>query len=206
MARRSARPSPSSIPAFMMKNPVMFVVEVVAALTTVIFIRDWVNGGEHLGFTFQIIVWLWFTVLFANFAEAVAEGRGKAQAGRLRQTREETKAKLIVDERTAFTVPTPASELGARPGRARRSRRYHPLRRRGDRRRRLGQRGGDHRRVRAGYPRVRRRSVGRHRRHARGLRLAQGAHHRRARLDLPRPHDRAGRRAPSGRRRRTRSR
>ena len=76
----------------------MFVVEVVAALTTVIFIREWMQGGEHLGFTFQIIVWLWFTVLFANFAEAVAEGRGKAQAATLRQTREETKAKLIVDE------------------------------------------------------------------------------------------------------------
>ena len=65
----------------MMKNPVMFVVEVVAALTTVIFIREWLSGSEHLGFTFQIIVWLWITVLFANFAEAVAEGRGKAQAG-----------------------------------------------------------------------------------------------------------------------------
>src|SRR5215468_6894662 len=65
-------------PRVMMKNPVMFVVEVVAALTTVIFIREWLNGAEHLGFTFQIIVWLWFTVLFANFAEAVAEGRGKA--------------------------------------------------------------------------------------------------------------------------------
>jgi potassium-transporting ATPase ATP-binding subunit len=98
-------------PRLMMKNPVMFVVEVVAALTTVIFIRDWVNGGEHLLFTFQIIVWLWFTVLFANFAEAVAEGRGKAQAASLRQTREETKAKLIVDEKTGFAVPTPASEL-----------------------------------------------------------------------------------------------
>ena len=88
-------------PRAMMKNPVMFVVEVVAALTTVIFIRDWVNGADHLGFTFQIILWLWFTVLFANFAEAVAEGRGKAQAASLRQTREETKAKLIVDEKTA---------------------------------------------------------------------------------------------------------
>jgi K+-transporting ATPase ATPase B chain len=98
-------------PRVMMKNPVMFVVEVVAALTTVIFIRDWVNVGEHLLFTFQIIVWLWFTVLFANFAEAVAEGRGKAQAASLRQTREETKAKLIVDEKTGFVVPTPASEL-----------------------------------------------------------------------------------------------
>ena len=99
-------------PRLMMKNPVMFVVEVVAALTTVIFIRDWVNGGEHLGFTFQIIVWLWFTVLFANFAEAMAEGRGKAQAASLRQTREETKAKLIVDEKTGLVVPTPAGELG----------------------------------------------------------------------------------------------
>ena len=58
----------------------MFVVEVVAALTTVIFLRDLVTGGENLGFTFQIVLWLWFTVLFANFAEAVAEGRGKAQA------------------------------------------------------------------------------------------------------------------------------
>ena len=68
-------------PRLMMKNPVMFVVEVVAALTTVIFIRNWLQGGDHLGFTFQILVWLWVTVLFANFAEAVAEGRGKAQAG-----------------------------------------------------------------------------------------------------------------------------
>ena len=67
-------------PRLMIKSPVMFVVEVVAALTTVIFLRDLVTGGANLGFTFQIILWLWFTVLFANFAEAVAEGRGKAQA------------------------------------------------------------------------------------------------------------------------------
>ena len=99
-------------PRAMMKNPVMFVVEIVAVLTTVIFIRDWINGADHLGFTFQIILWLWFTVLFANFAEAVAEGRGKAQATSLRQTREETKAKLIVDEKTGLVVPTPASKLG----------------------------------------------------------------------------------------------
>ena len=99
-------------PRVMIKNPVMFVVEVVAALTTVIFIRDWVQGSDNLGFTFQIILWLWITVLFANFAEAVAEGRGKAQAASLRQTREETKAKLIVDEKTGLVVPTPAGELG----------------------------------------------------------------------------------------------
>ena len=68
-----------------MKNPVMFVLEVVTVLTTVILIRDLVTGGENLGFEFQIVLWLWFTVLFANFAEAIAEGRGKAQADALRR-------------------------------------------------------------------------------------------------------------------------
>src|SRR6201991_959895 len=82
-------------PRVMIKSPVMFVVEVVAALTTVIFLRDLVTGGEHFAFTFQIILWLWFTVLFANFAEAVAEGRGKAQAESLKKTRTESKAKLL---------------------------------------------------------------------------------------------------------------
>ncbi len=82
-------------PRVLMKNPVMFVVEVVAALTTVIFLRELATGAENLGFTFQIILWLWFTVLFANFAEAVAEGRGKAQAESLRRTRTETQAKLL---------------------------------------------------------------------------------------------------------------
>src|SRR5260370_6416413 len=82
-------------PRLMIKNPVMFVVEVVAALTTVIFVRDLVTGSENLAFTFQIILWLWFTVLFDNFAEAVAEGRGKAQAESLRKTRTESKAKLL---------------------------------------------------------------------------------------------------------------
>jgi K+-transporting ATPase ATPase B chain len=82
-------------PRAMIKNPVMFVVEIVAALTTVIFLRDLVTGGANLAFTFQIILWLWFTVLFANFAEAVAEGRGKAQADTLRKTRTESQAKLL---------------------------------------------------------------------------------------------------------------
>src|SRR5467141_812594 len=83
-------------PRLMIKNPVMFVVEVVAALTTVIFLRNLVmGGGDGLGFTFQIILWLWFTVLFANFAEAVAEGRGRAQADSLRKTRTESQAKLL---------------------------------------------------------------------------------------------------------------
>ena len=82
-------------PRLMIKNPVMFVVEIVAALTTIIFVRDLVTGGANLGFTFQIILWLWFTVLFANFAEAVAEGRGKAQAASLKKTRTESQAKLL---------------------------------------------------------------------------------------------------------------
>jgi len=61
----------------------------------VILTRDLVTGGEHIGFEFQIVLWLWFTVLFANFAEAVAEGRGKAQAAALRRQRTETQAKLL---------------------------------------------------------------------------------------------------------------
>src|SRR5258708_893354 len=82
-------------PRTLIKSPVMFVLEIVTALVTVILIRDLVTGGEHLLFEIQIIVWLWFTVLFANFAEAVAEGRGKAQAEALRRTRTETQAKLL---------------------------------------------------------------------------------------------------------------
>jgi K+-transporting ATPase ATPase B chain len=82
-------------PRTLAKNPVMFVLEVVTVLTTVILIRDLFTGGENIGFEFQIILWLWFTVLFANFAEAIAEGRGKAQADALRRTRTETQAKLL---------------------------------------------------------------------------------------------------------------
>src|SRR3954453_9547657 len=82
-------------PRVMMRNPVMFVVEVVAALTTVLFVRDVVTGAGHTGFSFQINLWLWFTVLFANFAEAVAEGRGKAQAATLRRSKTETMAKKL---------------------------------------------------------------------------------------------------------------
>lgn len=100
-------------PRLMVKNPVMFVVEIVAALTTVIFLRDVVTGGAGLGFTFQIILWLWFTVLFANFAEAVAEGRGKAQAESLRKTRTESQAKLLTGAGRAFTlVPGTSLKVG----------------------------------------------------------------------------------------------
>ena len=100
-------------PRLMVKNPVMFVVEIVAALTTVIFLRDLVTGGADLGFTFQIILWLWFTVLFANFAEAVAEGRGKAQAESLKKTRTESQAKLLKGaDKTYRLVPGTSLKVG----------------------------------------------------------------------------------------------
>jgi K+-transporting ATPase ATPase B chain len=83
-------------PRTLMKNPVMFVLEVVTLLTTVILVRDIVAGGQSIAFELQIVIWLWFTVLFANFAEAVAEGRGKAQADTLRRTRTETRAKRVL--------------------------------------------------------------------------------------------------------------
>src|SRR5204863_1206236 len=87
-------------PRTLIKNPVMFCVELVAALTTIFFLRDLIVGsgtviGTNALFSGQITVWLWFTVLFANFAEAVAEGRGKAQADALRRTRTETRAKRL---------------------------------------------------------------------------------------------------------------
>jgi potassium-transporting ATPase ATP-binding subunit len=82
-------------PRTLIKNPVMFVLEIVTALTTVILIRDIITGGQQIGFEFQIVLWLWFTVLFANLAEAIAEGRGKAQAAALRRQRTETQAKLL---------------------------------------------------------------------------------------------------------------
>ncbi len=96
-------------PRVMWRNPVMFVVEVVATLTTVLFLRDLVTGGGRLGFTFQIVLWLWITVLFANFAEAVAEGRGKAQAATLRKARTETMAKLLREGSKQWTEVAAAS-------------------------------------------------------------------------------------------------
>src|SRR5215469_16226807 len=83
-------------PVTLMKNPVMFVVEVGAALTTIFVLRDIIEGGPGIGFGIQIAVWLWFTVLFANFAEAMAEARGKAQADSLRKTKTDVVAKRIL--------------------------------------------------------------------------------------------------------------
>ena len=101
-------------PRTLIKNPVMFVLEIVTALTTVILIRDLFTHGTNIGFEFQIILWLWFTVLFANFAEAIAEGRGKAQADALRRTRTETKAKLLSgsDRKNFKLIPSTTLKVG----------------------------------------------------------------------------------------------
>jgi potassium-transporting ATPase ATP-binding subunit len=83
-------------PRIQLRNPVMFVVEVTAAAVSIIMIRDLLSGRTgQFGFELQIALWLWFTVGFANFAEAMAEGRGKAQAENLRKTRTETRATVI---------------------------------------------------------------------------------------------------------------
>jgi K+-transporting ATPase ATPase B chain len=96
-------------PAHLVRNPVMFVVMIGSVLTTLVVVRDAVTGQGDLGFSIQLTVWLWFTVVFANFAEAMAEGRGKAQADTLRKSRTETVAKRLVsrDDRGHFeTVPS----------------------------------------------------------------------------------------------------
>jgi K+-transporting ATPase ATPase B chain len=87
-------------PRKMMGNPVMFVVEVGSVLTTVLLVRDVLRHQGQFGFNLQITLWLWFTVLFANFAEAMAEGRGKAQADALRKARSETVANRALPDGT----------------------------------------------------------------------------------------------------------
>ena len=82
-------------PATLARNPVIFVVEVGAMLTTILLARDIFKGSANIGFESQIAIWLWFTVLFANFAEAMAEARGKAQADSLRKTKSDSPAKRL---------------------------------------------------------------------------------------------------------------
>ncbi len=98
-------------PKTLVKNPVMFVVATVSMLTSVLFLRDLATGSDNLGFSFQINLWLWFTVLFANFAEAVAEGRGKAQADSLRRARTEVQAKLLASAGNSDYRMVPGTSL-----------------------------------------------------------------------------------------------
>src|SRR3982074_959681 len=95
-------------PRKMMGNPVMFVVEIGSVITTVLLFK----GGSAFKFNLQITLWLWFTVLFANFAEAMAEGRGKAQADTLRKARSETVAnRLTGSNGNAKVERVPSSQL-----------------------------------------------------------------------------------------------
>ncbi|MBR7654123.1 potassium-transporting ATPase subunit KdpB [Brucella oryzae] len=98
-------------PKSLARNPVMFVVAVVSMLTTLLLLKDVSAGNPNVGFSFQIVLWLWFTVLFANFAEAVAEGRGKAQADSLRRTRTETQAKLLDNPEGSNWKSVPGTSL-----------------------------------------------------------------------------------------------
>jgi len=99
-------------PRTMARNPVMFVVEIGSVLTTLRLIQDAATGRGNLGFEFQITVWLWLTVLFANFAEAMAEGRGKAQADTLRRAKTETVANRERPDGTYEVVPAPSLRKG----------------------------------------------------------------------------------------------
>ena len=99
-------------PRHMVRNPVMFVVMIGSVLTTLALLHDIAAGRGTIGFTLQITIWLWFTVLFANFAEAMAEGRGKAQAATLRKSRTQTNAKRLTNASDRGSVkPVASSEL-----------------------------------------------------------------------------------------------
>ncbi|MCC7010729.1 MAG: potassium-transporting ATPase subunit KdpB [Acidobacteria bacterium] len=99
-------------PRTMARNPVMFVVEIGSVLTTWRLVQDAITGRGDLFFEFQITAWLWLTVLFANFAEAMAEGRGKAQADTLRKTRTETVANKLTAGDRIEKVPAPTLRKG----------------------------------------------------------------------------------------------
>src|SRR6202043_2703382 len=93
-------------PRTMVKNPVMFVVEVGAVLTTIQLAWNVLHHAGQFGFGLQITLWLWFTVLFANFAEAMAEGRGKAQADTLRKARTQTEAHILRSNGAIDVIPS----------------------------------------------------------------------------------------------------
>ena len=99
-------------PKQMMGNPVMFVVEVGSVITTVLLVREAMHGHSGFKFNLQITLWLWFTVLFANFAEAMAEGRGKAQADTLRKAKSETQARRLISDGCTETVPSSKLRTG----------------------------------------------------------------------------------------------
>jgi K+-transporting ATPase ATPase B chain len=112
IVRRAIRDAFAKLdPRHMVRNPVMFVVMIGSVLTSLVLLRDVVGGRGAIGFTLQITLWLWFTVLFANFAEAMAEGRGKAQAESLRKSRTLTTAKRLKKPTDRTSFESMAAEL-----------------------------------------------------------------------------------------------
>ncbi len=99
-------------PRQLMRNPVIFVTEIVAVVVTILFLRDLATRPGEAGFSGQIAAWLWFTVLFATFAEAVAEGRGRAQADSLKKTKSELVARRLVAGGTTETIAASSLKVG----------------------------------------------------------------------------------------------
>src|SRR5512137_1300906 len=95
-------------PRAQFRNPVMFIVEIGSLVTTIVWLQEVATGSGRPLFTGQVAVWLWFTVIFANFAEAMAEGRGKAQAATLRRAKTDTTARRLFEDGRTDVVPAPA--------------------------------------------------------------------------------------------------
>ncbi len=176
----------------MLKNPVMFVVEVGAAFLTFRMLAVMFLPTTVSGFELQITLWLWFTVLFANFAEAMAEGRGKAQADTLRKSRTETTATLIEADGSHRSIAAPAPEKRRRC--LCRCRRIYSRRRRGGGGCGIGRRIGYNGRIGSGHSRIGRRPFGCDRRHQGAFGLDQGPHHVESGRNFHRQNDRARRR------------
>ena len=142
-------------PRVQLRNPVMFVVYIGSILTTALFVQALRGQGEApTGFILAIAAWLWFTVLFANFAEALAEGRSQAQAASLRDLKQAVSAKkLALPKFGKDWIATPAPQLKKGRPLFGRNGRCDRRRRRSGRRNRLGRRKCDHRRVGAGSAR-----------------------------------------------------
>ena len=182
-------------PRYQWRNPVMFVVYIGSILTTILWMQALFGKGEApAGFILAVTLWLWATLLFANFAEAIAEGRSKAQAASLKSARKDTVAKKLPRAAIRRAVDADALEPVAqgRP-RAGRAGRPRARRRRSRRRRGLDQRKRGDRRKRAGDPRRRQRLQFGDRRHRRAVGLDHRAHQRQSGRGVPRPDDRHGR-------------
>ena len=183
-------------PRIQWRNPVMFVVYIGTIVTAILYGQALAGHGEAPpGFILAITIWLLFTVLFANFAEALAEGRSRAQASALRNMRQTVMAKRIV-QNTPGLPPDDARQgggLAERRYRAGRDARHHPGRRRSHRGRRLGRRERHHRRVGAGHSRIGRRLLVGDGRHAGAVGLDCGARVGQPGRDISRPDDLDGR-------------